>query len=96
MMRYDDEGRSTLDDIDLAAAIAAQLRLYAPGCAIVVGVTHGVVTLEGDAGTRERRDRIEALVRRLFSGVKGIVNRITGSAIVGGGAAFGGDLRVSE
>lgn len=72
---------NALDDIDLAAAIAAELRIYAPQYAIVVGVTHGSVTLEGDVAAPAERDAIEARVRR-FAAVREIVNQIAVRAAV--------------
>lgn len=92
---YGDEERRALDDIDLAAAIAAELRLYAPASPIVVGVTHGVVTLEGTTIAAERRESIEALVRR-FAGVREVVNLITVSATPGERSKPHEDLRAWE
>lgn len=87
--------RRALDDIDLAAAIAAELGLFVPASPIVVGVTHGVVTLEGEAITTERRKTIEALVRQ-FAGVREIVNLVTVPTTTAVPPTFGAGPPASE
>jgi len=61
--------RSHLNDIDLAAAIAAALQftVRVPST-VTVAVSHAIVTLEGTVDTRDQRAAAEAVVRR-FPGV---------------------------
>lgn len=65
---HDDRGRA-LDDIDLAASIAAALhgRLRASG--ITVDVSHGRVTLEGEGRSCEQRDAAESIARQFSANV---------------------------
>ncbi|HEV3154734.1 MAG TPA: BON domain-containing protein [Candidatus Baltobacteraceae bacterium] len=68
-----------IDDIELAAALAMALHTE-PGMpsSILVDVSRGVVTLEGDADVYQRA-AAEQLVRR-FIGVKDVVNAIRATA----------------
>lgn len=67
-----DEPQRALDDIDLGASIAAALaKLRAPG--ITVDVSHGAVTLEGEADTEKQRNAAELIARRFCSGVSNAV-----------------------
>ena len=67
---------SSIDDIDLAAAIAAALQSARIPPAVMICVSHAVVTLEGQVDNLKQRKAVESLVRR-FDGVAGIVNGIT-------------------
>jgi osmotically-inducible protein OsmY len=69
-------GPHAVDDLDLGAAISSALLLCAAGSSMVLEVSHGIVTLEGEVDTRKRAREIESAVRR-FRGVRKIVNRIT-------------------
>lgn len=65
-----------IEDLELGAAISAAISFCGNGCSIIVGVSHGIVTLEGDADTRERRQAVERVARG-FAGVREVVNDIT-------------------
>jgi hypothetical protein len=65
-----------IDDIDLAAALAAALqRSTTLPSTILVAVSAGVVTLEGAVDNEEQRERAEAVVRR-FRGVTSVFNNV--------------------
>lgn len=64
-----------IDDIDLAAAIAASMQHVSETLDITVDVSDGVVTLEGTVDHAKQRDDAEALVRRFR--VRGVVNAVT-------------------
>lgn len=68
--------RNAIDDIDLAAAIAALLHCRAALASIIVDVSEGAVTLEGAVASRADRKAAETVVRR-FAGVRGIKNCLT-------------------
>ncbi|HEY9179140.1 MAG TPA: BON domain-containing protein [Candidatus Baltobacteraceae bacterium] len=61
-----------VDDIDLAAAIAAALQ-DSLRCGITVHVSHGKVTLEGEADTDQQRARAESIAYRFCSNVTSAV-----------------------
>jgi len=66
-----------LDDIALAAAIAAHLQADSRVPAdIIVAVSEGVVTLEGCARSRHQRDAAEAVARAFNHAVRRVVNEI--------------------
>ena len=66
-----------LQDIELAASVAAALNLAGDGRSqITVAVSDSVVTLEGEARCTQEREDAEALVRS-FQGVAGVINAIT-------------------
>lgn len=71
MPNYDP--RTAIDDIDLAAAIAAILHGRAALAPVIVDVSEGVVRLEGTVASRADRKAAETVVRR-FAGVRGIRN----------------------
>lgn len=56
-----------VDDIDLAATIAAALQTTLRAAGIMVAVSHGVVTLEGEAETERQRALAEKIARRFCS-----------------------------
>jgi osmotically-inducible protein OsmY len=65
-----------IDDVDLAAALAAALeRSGSLPSTILVAVSDGVVTLEGAAQNERQREQAEAVVRR-FSGVAEVFNNV--------------------
>jgi osmotically-inducible protein OsmY len=65
-----------LDDIDLAAALAAALQhSVSLPTTILVAVSDGVVTLEGAVENERQREQAEAIVRR-FRGVAGVLNNV--------------------
>lgn len=68
-----DEFRPALDDIDLAAAIAAALAHKLRASGITIDVSHGAVTLEGEADTEKQRNAAEMLARRFCSDVTNAV-----------------------
>lgn len=70
-------GRRPIDDIDLAAAIAAALQ-FEPDVpsTITVDVCRGVVTLLGETETTSQRLAAEAVAYR-FEGVLDVQNAIT-------------------
>lgn len=68
---------SSLSDIDLAAALAA--RYHAASTAwrhVIVNVSNGIVTLEGEVENAGMRLAAEDLARR-FYGVVDVVNALT-------------------
>lgn len=70
------DSANPIDDIDLAAAIAASMQLDGDTPAeVTVGVSEGVVTLEGEVETVQQRDAAESIVRRFH--VEGVINAIT-------------------
>lgn len=58
------EPQRVMDDIDLAAAIAAALQLKLHAAGITVDVSHGAVTLEGEADSEQQRNAAELVARR--------------------------------
>lgn len=65
-----------IDDIDLAAAIAAELQFDAHvPVGVTLAVTRSVVTLEGEVDDPEQREAAEAIVRR-FRSVRAIRNNV--------------------
>ncbi len=67
----------SIDDIDLAAALAAALhRNPLVPATILVDVADGIVTLEGEVERPKQREEADGLVRR-FRGVMCVVNHIT-------------------
>jgi osmotically-inducible protein OsmY len=64
-----------LDDIELAAAIAASMQLDGETPDVTVDVSDGVVTLEGTVEHVKQREAVESLVRR-FS-VRRVINALT-------------------
>ena len=84
-----------IEDMELAAAISAAILLYMESCAVVVGVSHGLVTLEGDVDSPDRRQDVEHVARR-FAGVRDIVNDITVRAVAAEATASSADLPASE
>lgn len=68
-----DHSRRTLDDIDLAAAIAAELQRKLRAQGITVDVSHGAVTLEGEAETGPQRNAAEIIARRFCPDVTNAV-----------------------
>lgn len=70
-----DAAQHHIDDIDLAAAIAASLQFNGNAVDVTVNVTDGVVTLEGEVDTQKKREAAEAAVRRFH--IAGVVNALT-------------------
>jgi osmotically-inducible protein OsmY len=70
-----DQQPAHIDDIDLAAALAAALERSGSLPSILVAVSDGVVTLEGAAESERQREQAEAVVRR-FRGVAGVFNNV--------------------
>lgn len=66
-------GARRLDDIDLAAAIAAALHVQARAAGITVNVSHGAVTLEGEAESEQQRTRAEDIARQFCAEVTSAV-----------------------
>jgi osmotically-inducible protein OsmY len=64
-----------IDDIDLAAAIAAFMQFDGEPPEVTIGVSEGIVTLEGEVETIQQRDAAESIVRRF--NVAGVINAIT-------------------
>jgi osmotically-inducible protein OsmY len=64
-----------IDDIELAAAIAASMQLNGETPDVTVDVTDGVVTLEGMVEHAQQRDAAEDVVRRFR--VRGVINTLT-------------------
>jgi osmotically-inducible protein OsmY len=70
------EPAAHIDDIDLAAALAAALQhTVSLPATILVAVSDGVVTLEGAVENERQREQAEAVVRR-FRGVTGVLNNV--------------------
>jgi osmotically-inducible protein OsmY len=88
-------GRNAIDDIDLAAAIAALLHCRAGLGLIMVAVTDGVVTLDGAVTCEADGKAAESAVRRL-AGVRGVENCITIQAAASEGSEPRGDRPASE
>lgn len=72
-MNHDSE--TPIDDIDLAAAIAASMEFDGAVPGVTVDVSEGIVTLEGEVETVAQRDAAESIVRRFE--VAGLINTIT-------------------
>jgi osmotically-inducible protein OsmY len=70
-----DPGRC-LEDIEIAAAIAAAMLDANADPRITLEVSNGVVTLEGEVEDSRERDMAESLVRG-FATVSRIVNTVT-------------------
>lgn len=87
--------RTTIDDIDMAAMIAALLHSHAALASIMVAVSEGVVTLEGAVGCTADRKAAESVVRRL-AGVRGIENYLTVGAAASEDGEFRADRPASE
>lgn len=65
------------DDIDLAAALSAALeRNPLLPVTVLVDVSGGTVTLQGEVDRPKEREEAEAVARR-FHGVAGVINAIT-------------------
>ncbi|HET6895792.1 MAG TPA: BON domain-containing protein [Candidatus Baltobacteraceae bacterium] len=64
-----DDGAQALDDIDLAASIAAELHRVLSAHGITVEVSHGAVTLDGEADTEQQRAAAYAAARRFCTDV---------------------------
>jgi osmotically-inducible protein OsmY len=64
-----------LNDIDLAAAVAAAMQAdpHVPAD-VTVDVSNGIVTLEGEVGTSAERKAAESLAKRF---VASVINAIT-------------------
>ena len=73
----DEDPEHVIDDIELAAVIAAAMQSegHVPA-SVTLDVSDAVVTLEGEVETEEQRDAAEFLVRD-FKAVAGIINRVT-------------------
>lgn len=69
-----DAAQHHIDDIDLAAAIAASLQFNGDAVDVTVDVTDGVVTLEGIVDTPQKREKAESVARRFL--VAGVTNAI--------------------
>lgn len=67
--------RRPIDDIELAAAIAASIQFDGHSPEIIVNVTDGVVTLEGTVRHPQEREEAEAVVRQFD--VRGVINTLT-------------------
>ncbi len=63
------EPQMTMDDIALAAAIAAALQTTLHLSGVTVNVSHRAVTLEGETDSEQERSAAEAVARRLCSNV---------------------------
>lgn len=70
-----DAAQHRIDDIDLAAAIAASLQFNGNAVDVTVNVTDGVVTLEGEVDTPQKRQAAESAARRFH--VAGVINALT-------------------
>lgn len=71
------ESVEQIDDIDLAAALSAALeRNPLLPATVLVDVSDGIVTLQGEVDHPKERGEAEAVARR-FHGVAGVINAIT-------------------
>ena len=65
----------SIDDIDLAAALAGSMQLNGELANITVDVSDGVVTLEGEVDTPQKREAAELVARRFH--LTAVINAIT-------------------
>lgn len=69
---HSDNGR-TLEDIDLAASIAAALHIDLGAPEITIDASHGAVRLEGHAESEQQRRSAEAIARRFSPNITNAV-----------------------
>lgn len=62
-----------LEDIDLAAMIAVALHIKLRAAGVTVAVSHGAVTLEGEAESEQQRSGAEDIARRFCDDVTNAV-----------------------
>jgi osmotically-inducible protein OsmY len=87
--------RSAIDDIDLAATIATLLHRRTAFASVLVAVSEGIVTLEGHVSCTDDRKAAESVARRLAR-VRGIENCLTVQASSSEDAESAADPPVSE
>lgn len=72
----DREPTRAIDDIDLAASIAAELQFDTRvPVGVTLAVTRSIVTLEGEVDCPAQREAAESIVRR-FPSVQAVRNRL--------------------